>query len=174
MVDAAAFFEALNSPPGNCLEALKGDLAASTLSASTINGGSCSDGPRFERTLRRECVVCRYSPSMSSSLVPCPARRLFRACSMRRRKRGSCSRRYSNQSSSDSKPINTPAGLPWRVITISCVSAYRRNREGSSLISDRGTSFTPDFRIVRAMTRPPIWTRSPRFRRSCRKHHRTP
>jgi toxin HigB-1 len=46
MVDAAAFLEALNSPPGNCLEALKGDLAASTLSASTINGGSCSDGPR--------------------------------------------------------------------------------------------------------------------------------
>jgi proteic killer suppression protein len=27
MVDAAAFLEALNSPPGNCLEALKGDLA---------------------------------------------------------------------------------------------------------------------------------------------------
>jgi proteic killer suppression protein len=27
MVDAAAFLEALNSPPGNRLEALKGDLA---------------------------------------------------------------------------------------------------------------------------------------------------
>jgi toxin HigB-1 len=27
MVDAAAFIEALNSPPGNRLEALKGDLA---------------------------------------------------------------------------------------------------------------------------------------------------
>ena len=27
MVDAAALLEALSSPPGNCLEALKGDLA---------------------------------------------------------------------------------------------------------------------------------------------------
>src|ERR1700737_3318127 len=30
MVDAAAFLEGLNSPPGNRLEALKGDLAGKT------------------------------------------------------------------------------------------------------------------------------------------------
>jgi hypothetical protein len=56
----------------------------------------------------------------------------------------------------------------------SCVSASRRNRDRSSLISDRGTSFIPDLRTVRAMTRPPIWPRSPKPRRSCRKRHRTP
>jgi plasmid maintenance system killer protein len=50
MVDAAAFLEALNSPPGNRLEALKG---VSTRSASTINGGSCSGGPmRVPKTWR--------------------------------------------------------------------------------------------------------------------------
>ena len=85
-----------------------------------------------------------YSVSTSSSRIPRPARRLVRACSIRRRKRGSCSRRYSNQSSSNSKPISTPAGLPWRVMTISCVSASRRNRDRSSLISDSGTSLIPE------------------------------
>jgi len=44
-------------------------------------------------------------------------------------------------------------GFPWRVMTISCASAYRRKPDRSSLTSDRGTSFTPDLRIVRAMTR---------------------
>jgi plasmid maintenance system killer protein len=53
VVDAAASLEALNSPPGNRLEALKGDLAGSTRSASTINGGSCSGGPmRVPKTWR--------------------------------------------------------------------------------------------------------------------------
>jgi toxin HigB-1 len=53
MVDAAAFLEALNSPPGNRLEALKGDFAGKHSSASTINGGSCSDGPmRVPKTSR--------------------------------------------------------------------------------------------------------------------------
>jgi proteic killer suppression protein len=37
MVDAADFLQALNSPPGNRLEALKGD--------SMIHGGLCSGGP---------------------------------------------------------------------------------------------------------------------------------
>ena len=68
---------------------------------------------RPRRRSRFDLIATRgYSVSTSSSLTPRPARRLFRACSMRRRNRGSCSRRYSNQSSSDSKPINTPAGLP--------------------------------------------------------------
>jgi len=44
-------------------------------------------------------------------------------------------------------------------------SASRRNRDRSSLISDSGTSFTLDFRTVRAMTRPPIWLRSPKSQR---------
>jgi len=44
MVDAATLLEALNSPPGNRLEALKGDLAGKH-SIRTINGGSCSGGP---------------------------------------------------------------------------------------------------------------------------------
>src|SRR3954451_25187441 len=39
MVDSAGFLEALNSPPGNRLEALKGDLAGRHRSASMINGG---------------------------------------------------------------------------------------------------------------------------------------
>ena len=51
---------------------------------------------------------------------------------------------------------HTPAGLPWRVMTISCASASRRKRDRSSLTSDKGTSFIPDLRVVRAMTRPPI------------------
>ncbi len=37
----------------------------------------------------------------------------------------------------DSNPISTPAGFPWRVMMISCGSASRRNRDRSSLISDR-------------------------------------
>jgi proteic killer suppression protein len=45
MVDAADFLQALNSPPGNRLEALKGDLAGKHPIPSTTNGGSCSDGP---------------------------------------------------------------------------------------------------------------------------------
>jgi hypothetical protein len=44
MVDAADFLQALNSPPGNRLEALKGDLAGKH-AIRIINGGSCSDGP---------------------------------------------------------------------------------------------------------------------------------
>src|SRR5260370_33193262 len=59
-----------------------------------------------------EAAHVLYSSSRSSRLTPRPARRLFRACSIRRKKRGSCSRWYSNQSSSDSKPIGTPAVLP--------------------------------------------------------------
>src|SRR6267143_3978341 len=49
---------------------------------------------------------------MSSNFTPRPARKLLRADSTRSRKRGSCSSLKSNQSSSDSKPIRTPAGLP--------------------------------------------------------------
>ena len=37
-----------------------------------------------------------------------------------------CSSRYSSQSSSDSKPMRMPAGFPWRVMTISWLSASRR------------------------------------------------
>src|SRR5437899_5187703 len=57
--------------------------------------------------------------------------------------------------------MSTPAGLPWRVMTTSCVSASRRKRDKSSLTSERGTSFILDFRAAPAMTRPPIWGRSP-------------
>src|SRR6266850_4505475 len=57
--------------------------------------------------------------------------------------------------------MSTPAGLPWRVITTSCVSASRRKRDKSSLTSERGTSFIFDFRTALAMARPPIWGRSP-------------
>src|SRR5262249_37963785 len=56
-------------------------------------------------------------------------------------KRGSFTRGYSNQSSSDSKPISTPARLPCRVITISSVSARRRTFERSFFTSERGTIF---------------------------------
>jgi toxin HigB-1 len=53
MVDAAAFLEALNSPPGNRLEALKGDLAGKHSIRTMINGGSCSGGPmRVPKTWR--------------------------------------------------------------------------------------------------------------------------
>src|SRR5579863_3840696 len=48
-------------------------------------------------------------------------------------------------------------------MTISCVSASRRTRDRSSLISDNGTSFIPGLRIVRAMTWPPIWPRRQDF-----------
>jgi len=44
MVDSADLLEALNSPPGNRLEALKGDLAGKHSIGSMINGGSCSVG----------------------------------------------------------------------------------------------------------------------------------
>ena len=68
--------------------------------------------------------------------------------------------------------ISTPAGLPWRVMMISCASASRRNRDRSSLISESGTSFIPDPRTARAMGRTPIWPRSPESRRWWRKHRR--
>ena len=58
-----------------------------------------------------------------SSGTPRPALRLCLALSTRRRKRGSFSNLYSNQSSSDWKPIRIPAGLPWRVITTCSSSA---------------------------------------------------
>jgi hypothetical protein len=57
-------------------------------------------------------------------------------------------------SSSDAKPIITPAGLPWRVMTIPASPLRERNRDRSSLISDSGT-----------LTRPPILERSPKLRR---------
>ena len=49
----------------------------------------------------RDAGASRYSVSTSSSLTPRPWRRLLRACSIRLKNRGSCSRRYSNQSSSE-------------------------------------------------------------------------
>src|SRR5450755_2313796 len=73
--------------------------------------------------------------------MPCPSRKPCRAASIRRRNRGSFTRRYSNQSSSEPKPISTPAGLPCRVITISSVSARRRYFERSSFTSESGTVF---------------------------------
>jgi TolB-like protein/class 3 adenylate cyclase/Flp pilus assembly protein TadD len=101
---------------------------------------------------------------MSSILTPRPACRLLRALSIQCRKRRSFSRRQSNQSSSDWKPISTPAGFPWRVMTISCFSASRRKRERSSFSSDSGTCLIGDLRIVPAIDQPPIWGGSPRFR----------
>src|SRR5437667_9520007 len=47
-------------------------------------------------------------------------------------------------------------------MTISRFSASRRNRERSSLISDKGTSFIRDFRIAPAILQPPIWGLWPR------------
>ena len=83
-----------------------------------------------------------HSEPKSSIRTPRPACRLARASSIRRRKRGSVSSRYSNQSSSEAKPISTPAGLPCRVMTISCFPASRKKRDRPSFISDRGTFLT--------------------------------
>jgi hypothetical protein len=52
----------------------------------------------------------------SSSVMPRPDCRLLRACSIRCRKRGSCSSRYANQSSSVAKPMSMPAGFPCRIL----------------------------------------------------------
>ena len=57
MVDSADLLEALNSPPGNRLEALKGDLAGKPRSVSMINGGSCSDGPKRVRKTWRSSTI---------------------------------------------------------------------------------------------------------------------
>src|SRR3989304_5901888 len=55
-----------------------------------------------------------------------------RAAGMRRRAPGWFSSRYSNQSSSDLKPIRTPAGRPCRVIRISWSAASFRYLDRSS------------------------------------------
>jgi hypothetical protein len=105
---------------------------------------------------------------MSSRGIPLPSRRLCRARSMRRRKRGSCSRRYSNQSSSEAKPTSRPAGLPCRVITISSVSAKRKNLDRSSLTSDRATfliAFTVSLKPKEDIGFGGIW---PHYRPICR------
>jgi hypothetical protein len=47
---------------------------------------------------------------------------------------------YSNQSSSDAKPISTPAGRPCRVMTISSSAANRRYFEKSSFTSASATA----------------------------------
>ena len=52
------------------------------------------------------------------------------------------------------KSINTPAGLPRRVITISCLCASRRYRDRLSFTSDSGTSFTRVFRPSPTMLQP--------------------
>src|SRR5215475_1289278 len=57
-------------------------------------------------------------------------------------------------------------------MTISCFSASRRNRERSSLISDKGTSFIRAFRTALAILPPPIWARSPRPQRTRLIHHK--
>jgi plasmid maintenance system killer protein len=44
MLDAAAFVEALNSPPATALKLLRAAWRVSIQSASMINGGSCSGG----------------------------------------------------------------------------------------------------------------------------------
>src|SRR5437762_12705211 len=66
---------------------------------------------RLACALRQEVRTRHYWVSMSSSLVPCPARRLFLACSMRRKRRGSCSRRYSNQSFSRFEAYQHAGGI---------------------------------------------------------------
>lgn len=66
------------------------------------------------------------SRSTCSSGTPRPSRRSALASATRRRNSRSFSMRYSNQSSSEWNPINTPAGRPWRVITISSSAARRR------------------------------------------------
>src|SRR5690349_1941734 len=45
-------------------------------------------------------------------------------------------------------------------MTTSCVSASRRKRDKSSLTSERGTSFTLDFRTAPTMAQPPVWAQS--------------
>src|SRR5262249_41385158 len=45
------------------------------------------------------------------------------------------------QSSSSPKPISTPAGLPWRVMTMRSFSPRCKYLERSSLTSDRATFF---------------------------------
>ena len=53
-----------------------------------------------------------------------------------------------------------------RVMIISCFSASRRNRERSSLIADKGTSFIRAFRTAPAILPPPIWEQQPRPQRT--------
>jgi hypothetical protein len=60
---------------------------------------------------------------------------------------GSLTRRYSNQSSSVPKPINTPAGFPCLVITICSISARRRNFEKSSFSSPHTTHVQPSILV---------------------------
>jgi plasmid maintenance system killer protein len=57
MLDAASRLESLRVPPGNRLEALKGTRKGSTVSASTINGGSASGGRMAEPTMSRSWII---------------------------------------------------------------------------------------------------------------------
>src|SRR5262249_47852456 len=110
--------------------------------SGTPNGRVQRPAPRrdpcafFARDVTREWDRCNAllgpGPPVAvtcSSLTPWPDRKFARAASTRCKKRGSFSRRKSNQSSSDSNPIRTPAAFPCRVITTSSFSASRRNRE---------------------------------------------
>src|SRR3954447_16707178 len=53
ILDAAGTLDDLRAPPGNRLEALKGNRRASTASGSTTSGGSASRGPRLVRRMSR-------------------------------------------------------------------------------------------------------------------------
>ncbi len=88
-------------------------------------GGSHSiyDSAASSELLERCRIGPSGGPDLKGSKPPRPARILARASAMRCRNRGSFSRRYSSQSSSDSKPMSTPAGLPCRVMMISRATA---------------------------------------------------
>ena len=66
MVDAATFLEALKSPPGNRLEALKGDLAGKHSIASMINGGLCSGGPMTVPRTWRSSIITNDRPNVAT------------------------------------------------------------------------------------------------------------
>jgi plasmid maintenance system killer protein len=57
MLDAAKTLDFMRSPPGNRLEALKGDRAGNGACASTISGGCASCGPTKVRTRSRSSTI---------------------------------------------------------------------------------------------------------------------
>ena len=107
--------------------------------------------PRISRCKGiRTCLGSRDHPPIRTPAHRLAERPARAETSMRRRRVGSCSRRYSSQSFLwDSKPISTPAGFPCRVITTSSVAAFRRHFVSrSSFTSDSGTVFITSWPIA--------------------------
>jgi hypothetical protein len=79
-----------------------------------------------------------YSCSMSSSLTPYPARKLWCACSIRRRKRGSFSRRYPALAGAPRSPVDFLCFSSWqscfRLEQITCCKRFYVGEKDSGLL----------------------------------------